>query len=56
MINLILLGIFSTLKAKIGAGILGSILGFQFIKNWAKIVDFIAKKVKAIAGKLESLF
>lgn len=56
MLTLIILGIFTGLKAKIGTGILTAVLGFGFIKNWAKIVDFVAKKTESISGKLKTLF
>lgn len=56
MITLIILGIFSTLKAKIVGGVVGSILGIGFIKNWAKMVDKGAKWLKSFSGKMKVLF
>jgi hypothetical protein len=52
MNTLLILGIFTGLKAKIGGGILSLILGIGFIKNWAKIADKVAKFVAKWSGEI----
>lgn len=55
MINLVVLGIFSNIKAWSIGTIITGIIGFQCFKNWAKIVDVWAKFTERLFGKVEIL-